>query len=110
MTLRAELAVDRSRFGMTWSPLRMAAMQATGTVTARFIRVLPGTRSHGARAAVPTGQEQSGALMPLLFAAQGALPLVDYRRWAAGLGAWGQSLPRPRAILLPQWRTDTSRH
>lgn len=39
VTLRAELAVDRSRFGMTWSPLRMAAMQATGTVTARFIRV-----------------------------------------------------------------------
>ncbi|MGB6453287.1 MAG: YceI family protein [Streptosporangiaceae bacterium] len=42
VTLRAELAVDRSRFGMTWSPLRMAAMQATGTVTARFIRVPAG--------------------------------------------------------------------
>jgi polyisoprenoid-binding protein YceI len=39
VTLRAELTIDRSRFGMTWSPLRMAAMQATGTVTARFTRV-----------------------------------------------------------------------
>ena len=36
VTLRASLAIDRSRFGMTWSPLRMAAMDATGTVTARF--------------------------------------------------------------------------
>ena len=43
VTLRAELAVDRSRFGMTWSPLRMAAMQATGTVTARFVRVPVGS-------------------------------------------------------------------
>lgn len=42
VTLRAELAVDRSRFGMTWSPLRVAAMQATGTVTARFVRVPAG--------------------------------------------------------------------
>jgi polyisoprenoid-binding protein YceI len=38
VTLRAELAIDRSRFGMTWSPLRMAAMQTTGVVTARFTR------------------------------------------------------------------------
>ena len=37
VTLRAELTIDRSRFGMTWSPL-MAAMQATGSVTARFTR------------------------------------------------------------------------
>lgn len=44
VTLRAELTVDRSRFGMTWSPLRMAAMQATGTVTARFIRVPGGNQ------------------------------------------------------------------
>ncbi len=43
VTLHAELAVDRSRFGMTWSPLRMAAMQATGVVTARFTRLPDGT-------------------------------------------------------------------
>jgi polyisoprenoid-binding protein YceI len=36
VTLRAQITVDRSRFGMTWSPLRMASMQATGSVTARF--------------------------------------------------------------------------
>jgi polyisoprenoid-binding protein YceI len=44
VTLRAEVAVDRSRFGMTWSPLRMAAMQATGAVTARFTRETGGSR------------------------------------------------------------------
>ena len=38
VTLRADLTVDRTRFGMTWSPMRMASMQATGSVTARFTR------------------------------------------------------------------------
>ena len=38
VTLQAEITVNRSRFGMTWSPLRMAAMEATGSVTARFTR------------------------------------------------------------------------
>jgi len=36
--LRAELAVDRTRFGMTWSPLRVAAPMARGTVVARLVR------------------------------------------------------------------------
>src|SRR6516164_101683 len=36
--LTAELEVDRSQFGMTWSPLHMASMTAHGTVTARFTR------------------------------------------------------------------------
>jgi polyisoprenoid-binding protein YceI len=38
VTFKAELPVDRSRFGMTWSPLRMATMHAKITVTARFLR------------------------------------------------------------------------
>ena len=38
VTLRAELTVDRSRDGMTWGPMKMTAMQATGSVTARFFR------------------------------------------------------------------------
>ncbi len=38
VTLRADLEVDRTIFGMTWSPLGMAAKQATGTVVARFVR------------------------------------------------------------------------
>ena len=38
ITIQASLTVDRSRFGMTWSPLKMTAMQATGNVTARFTR------------------------------------------------------------------------
>jgi polyisoprenoid-binding protein YceI len=38
LTLRAEITVDRSRFGMTWRPLKMTSLQATGTITARFTR------------------------------------------------------------------------
>ena len=38
VTLRAELTVDRSRYGMTWSPMKMTAMQATGSVTAAWPR------------------------------------------------------------------------
>jgi polyisoprenoid-binding protein YceI len=38
VVLTAELQVDRTEFGMTWSPLHMASMTALGTVTARFTR------------------------------------------------------------------------
>jgi polyisoprenoid-binding protein YceI len=43
VTLQAQLTVDRSRFRMTWSPLRIASMQATGSVTARFTRAGAGS-------------------------------------------------------------------
>lgn len=43
VTLQAGLGIDRSRFGMTWSPLRTASMQATGSVTARFTRASAGS-------------------------------------------------------------------
>lgn len=38
VTIRAELKLDRTRFGMTWSPMRIAASDARGVVTARFTR------------------------------------------------------------------------
>ena len=38
IVLTAELELDRSQFGMTWSPLHIASMTAHGTVTARFTR------------------------------------------------------------------------
>ena len=38
VTLRAEATVDRTEFGMTWSPLGMAAHQARVVITARFVR------------------------------------------------------------------------
>ena len=38
VTLRAELVVDRTKFGMTWSPLHMTSAMARGTVVARFVR------------------------------------------------------------------------
>ncbi len=38
VTLRAEATVDRTEFGMTWSPLGMAAHQARVLITGRFVR------------------------------------------------------------------------
>ncbi len=38
VTLRAELVVDRTLFGMTWRPLGIAAKEAAGSVVARFSR------------------------------------------------------------------------
>lgn len=38
VTLRGKVTVDRAAFGMTWSPLGMAARQARGIITARFTR------------------------------------------------------------------------
>jgi polyisoprenoid-binding protein YceI len=38
VVLTAEIAVDRTEFAMTWSPMRIASATALGTVTARFIR------------------------------------------------------------------------
>lgn len=38
VVLRAELVVDRTRFGMTWSPLRMASAMARATAVVRFVR------------------------------------------------------------------------
>ena len=43
VTVQAEVTVDRSRFGMTWSPLRMTSMQAPGSVAARFTRASAGS-------------------------------------------------------------------
>jgi hypothetical protein len=36
--LTAEFEVDRSGFGMTWSPMHVSSMTARGTVRARFTR------------------------------------------------------------------------
>jgi polyisoprenoid-binding protein YceI len=38
VTMTADLVVDRLRFAMTWSPLRIAAYDAHGTVISRFVR------------------------------------------------------------------------
>lgn len=38
VTLRSEVTVDRTAFGMTWSPLGMAAREARGVITARFTK------------------------------------------------------------------------
>jgi len=38
VVLRAEIEVDRTKFAMTWSPMRVAAFTARGTVVARFVR------------------------------------------------------------------------
>jgi polyisoprenoid-binding protein YceI len=38
VTLRAQLLVDRRKFGMTWSPMKIASFDARGVVTVRFVR------------------------------------------------------------------------
>jgi polyisoprenoid-binding protein YceI len=38
VVLHAEIDVDRTKFAMTWSPMRVAAFPARGTVVARFVR------------------------------------------------------------------------
>ena len=38
VVIDAELEVDRTEFGMTWSPMRITPNTAYGTVTARFTR------------------------------------------------------------------------
>lgn len=44
----------------------------------------------------PTSQ----AVMPVLFLAHGAPPLLDDTGWIAELAAWSKALPRPRAIVV----------
>ena len=38
VTLRTEITIDRTLFGMTWSPMRVASSLARATVVARFTR------------------------------------------------------------------------
>ena len=40
------------------------------------------------------------AVMPVLFIAHGAPPLLDDAGWIGELAAWGKALPRPRAIAV----------
>lgn len=40
------------------------------------------------------------AVMPVLFLAHGAPPLLDDAGWIGELAAWGKALPRPRAIAV----------
>lgn len=39
-------------------------------------------------------------VMPVVFLAHGAPPLLDDAGWVGELAAWGQALPRPRAIVV----------
>jgi 4,5-DOPA dioxygenase extradiol len=51
-----------------------------------------------ARMSTPTSSTSSVA--PVLFVAHGAPPLLDDPAWIAELAAWGQALPKPRAMLV----------
>jgi len=42
----------------------------------------------------------SSSVMPVVFLAHGAPPLLDDAGWIGELGAWGKALPRPRAIVV----------
>jgi 4,5-DOPA dioxygenase extradiol len=42
----------------------------------------------------------STSVMPVVFLAHGAPPLLDDAGWVGELAAWGQALPRPKAIVV----------
>lgn len=42
----------------------------------------------------------SNLVMPVVFLAHGAPPLLDDAGWVRELGAWGEALPRPTAIVV----------
>jgi 4,5-DOPA dioxygenase extradiol len=44
--------------------------------------------------------QMTTSMMPVLFQAHGAPPLLDDPGWIAELAAWGQALPRPQAIVV----------
>src|SRR5678815_5828013 len=48
----------------------------------------------------PSYRSGSSAVMPVLFLAHGAPPLLDDAGWIGELSAWGKALPRPRAIAV----------
>jgi 4,5-DOPA dioxygenase extradiol len=48
----------------------------------------------------PTSSMPSSSRTPTTFVAHGAPPLLDDAGWMAELAAWGQSLARPKAILV----------
>jgi 4,5-DOPA dioxygenase extradiol len=56
-------------------------------------RVLPRARTQ------PVWQQSDGPL-PALFVSHGAPPTLDDAEWLADLFAWGQSMPKPRAIVV----------
>ncbi len=44
--------------------------------------------------------EERGGLMPVVFIAHGAPPLLDDEAWKAELAAWATALPKPKSILV----------
>jgi 4,5-DOPA dioxygenase extradiol len=64
-----------------------------GAYDALLARVLPAARAQR------TWQDSDGPL-PALFVSHGAPPTLDDARWLDALFAWGQSMPKPRAIVV----------
>jgi 4,5-DOPA dioxygenase extradiol len=50
--------------------------------------------------AMTSSTPSNTSMMPVLFVAHGAPPLLDDAGWIGELAAWGQALPRPRAIAV----------
>jgi 4,5-DOPA dioxygenase extradiol len=64
-----------------------------GAYDALLARVLPEARAQR------TWEPADGPL-PALFVSHGAPPTLDDARWLDDLFAWGQSMPKPRAIVV----------
>src|SRR5256885_2407056 len=95
-------------------------MDRRAQAAARGARSVPRRRRHargrGPRAGTPGVSQGPGLarsdprarrdraeaphMMPVLFVAHGAPPLLDDPGWIAELGAWAAALPRPSSILM----------
>ncbi len=68
-------------------------MNPAGAYDALLARVLPQARDQRT-------WEPSDGPLPALFVSHGAPPTLDDARWLDDLFAWGQSMPKPRAIVV----------
>jgi 4,5-DOPA dioxygenase extradiol len=73
---------------------------AAGAYDALLARVLPTARAQ-------RSWEPADGRLPALFISHGAPPTLDDPQWLADLFAWGQSLPKPRGIVVvcAHWET-----
>jgi 4,5-DOPA dioxygenase extradiol len=64
-----------------------------GAYDALLARVLPQAR-------VQRQREPADGPLPSLFVSHGAPPTLDDPQWLDDLFAWGQSMPKPRGIVV----------
>jgi 4,5-DOPA dioxygenase extradiol len=94
--------MDR-REALRWLAAAMTAPLGGGV--AACSRSRQGTMAGGTTSTSAGGAPESkttsgsGAVMPVVFIAHGAPPLLDDEGWKAELATWAKAMPKPKAIL-----------